>query len=213
MGKEMKINWKRLNGVMITWHAGGGRVRRIIFSELFNWLQVNLSKILISTFFYRMRSSTFLVIYSNYLAYFLLTLIFPLLAALFDFHTHCFQLVCGTTLAWLALALSPFSPLSPFLPGFPTMPRSPFIPTIPVSPFMPFIPGGPLFPGSPSRPLSPLGPGIPCDPLSPICPFVPSLPWGPCGPGTPGIPGMPFDPGMPGNPWPSINFCKLRWIY
>ena len=88
-----------------------------------------------------MRSSTFLVIYSNYLAYFLLTLIFPLLAALFDFHTHCFQLVCGTTLAWLALVLSPFSPLSPFLPGFPTMPDSPFIPTIPVSPFMPFIPG------------------------------------------------------------------------
>ena len=46
MGKEMKINWKRLNGVMITGDAGGGRVRRIIFSELINWLQVNLSKIL-----------------------------------------------------------------------------------------------------------------------------------------------------------------------
>ena len=43
----------------------------------------------------------------------LITLIFPLLVLMLDFHTHCFQLVCGTTLAWLALALSPFSPLSP----------------------------------------------------------------------------------------------------
>ena len=38
------------------------------------------------------------------------TLIFPLSVTLLDFHTHCFQLVCGTTLAWLALAFSPFSP-------------------------------------------------------------------------------------------------------
>ena len=29
----------------------------------------------------------------------LITLIFPLLVSLYDFHTHCFQLVCGTTLA------------------------------------------------------------------------------------------------------------------
>ena len=41
--------------------------------------------------------------------------IFPLSVPLPDFHTHCFQFVCGTTLVWLALALSPFSPLSPFL--------------------------------------------------------------------------------------------------
>ena len=43
------------------------------------------------------------------------TLIFPLSVPLPDFYTHCFQLVCGTTLAWLTLALSPFSSLSPFL--------------------------------------------------------------------------------------------------
>ena len=66
--------------------------------------------------------------------------IFPLSVTLFDFHTHCFQLVCGTTLAWLALALSSFSALSPFLPWFPTMPCSPFIP---------WIPRGPLFPAAP----------------------------------------------------------------
>ena len=29
----------------------------------------------------------------------LTTLIFPLSVSLYDFHTHCFQLVCGTTLA------------------------------------------------------------------------------------------------------------------
>ena len=29
----------------------------------------------------------------------LFTLIFPLSVLLVDFHTHCFQLVCGTTLA------------------------------------------------------------------------------------------------------------------
>ena len=74
----------------------------------------------------------------------LITLIFPLSVLLCDFHTHCFQLVCGTTLAWLALALSPFSP---FLPWFPTMPRSPLIPTSPGWPFIPLIPRGPLFPG------------------------------------------------------------------
>ena len=39
------------------------------------------------------------------------TLIFPLsVPELPDFHTHCFQLVCGTALVGLALALSPFSP-------------------------------------------------------------------------------------------------------
>ena len=54
----------------------------------------------------------------------LFTLIFPLSVSLLDFHTHCFQLVCGTTLAWLALTLSPFSPLSPFLPEFSISTRS-----------------------------------------------------------------------------------------
>ena len=44
------------------------------------------------------------------------TLIFPLSVPLPDFHTHCFHLVCGTTLASLTLALSPFSSLPPFLP-------------------------------------------------------------------------------------------------
>ena len=54
----------------------------------------------------------------------LFTLIFRLSVSLLDFHTHCFQLVCGTTLAWLALTLSPFSPLSPFLPEFSISTRS-----------------------------------------------------------------------------------------
>ena len=40
---------------------------------------------------------------------FLFTLILPLSVPLSDFHTHCFQLVCSTTLAWLALTLSPLS--------------------------------------------------------------------------------------------------------
>ena len=40
----------------------------------------------------------------------LFTLIFPLAVLMPDFHTHCFQLVCGTMLPWLPLALSPFSP-------------------------------------------------------------------------------------------------------
>ena len=38
------------------------------------------------------------------------------ISAAFGFPHTLFQLVCGTTLAYLALALSPFSPLSPFIP-------------------------------------------------------------------------------------------------
>ena len=126
-----------------------------------------------------------------------ITFIFPLSVLSSFFHTHCFQLVCGTALAGLAAPLAPFCPFSPLLPWFPTSPRSPF---------MPILPGAPLFPRGPSGPLSPFGPSIPSAPLSPVCPFAPSLPWGPCDPGTPGIPGMPFDPGMPGKPWPIMDF-------
>ena len=133
----------------------------------------------------------------------LITLIFPLSVSLFDFHTHCFQLVCGTTLAWLALTLSPFSPLSPFLPWFPTIPRSPFIPWIPrvhssqgilrvlcllLDPAFHLI----LITNLSFYTFSSLGS---------------VWPRGPGTPGTPGTPGIPFDPGIPGKP--SID----RWSW
>ena len=66
-----------------------------------------------------------------------LTLTFPLSVLLSDLHTHCFQLVCGTKLAWLALAFSPF--LLRFLLRFtfcslnssgPALPRGPFAPSV-----------------------------------------------------------------------------------
>ena len=108
------------------------------------------------------------------------TWIFSLSVSLSDFHTHCFQLVCGTTLAWLTLALSQsFLSFVAFLPLFPTMPDYPFIPTSPGSSFIPLIPGGPLFPGGHSRPLSPLGPGnflvIPCHQFAHFYPRFPGV--------------------------------------
>ena len=45
-----------------------------------------------------------------------ITFIFPLSVLSSFFHTHCFQLVCGTALAGLAAPLAPFCPLSPLLP-------------------------------------------------------------------------------------------------
>ena len=144
------------------------------------------------------------------------TLIFSLSVSLFDFHTHfCFQFVCGTTLAWLALALSQsflsFVSFSSFIPHNAWLSfhshKSWFIfysldywrSTLPMRPLEPSV-------SSWTR-------QFPCDPLSPICPFLTSLPWGPCGPRTPGSPGIPFEAGMPGKPRPSIDFWNWRWFY
>ena len=139
----------------------------------------------------------------------IVTLIFPLSVSLSDFHTHCFQFVCVTTLAWLALALSQsflsFVSLSSFIPNNAWLSvhsqKSWFI-FYSLDSWRSTLLTRPLALSVSSWTRHSLWS------LVTNLSFFTSLPWGPCGPRTPGIPGIPFEAGMPGKPRPSVDFWK-----